>query len=85
MVEISQQKLKKLEEFDEMMRIKLRERVRKLKSHETALESLERKLLMKLAEMQKRENRMGKVYYQTNWKSWQRQKLKKKRKLLLSS
>ena len=60
MIKLSQQKLKKLEEFDEMMRIKLRERVRKLKSHETALESLERKLLMKLAEMQKRENRMGK-------------------------
>lgn len=41
------------------MRVKLREKLRKLQSHETALEVLERRLKMKLAEIQKRENRLG--------------------------
>lgn len=75
LVELSQQKLKKMEEFEEVMRNKLREKVRKLQSHETALEGLERRLKMKLAEMQKRENQIG-----SDDQCWQRPKSTAKRR-----
>ena len=59
MVELTKQKLERLEQFEEKMRNQLRERIRRLKSHEAALDRLERRLKLKLVEMQEREHRMG--------------------------
>lgn len=59
MVDLTKQKLERLEQFEEKMRNQLRERIRRLKSHEAALDRLERRLKLKLVEMQEREHRMG--------------------------
>ena len=48
-----------LEEFEESLKDKFKEKVRKMKAYESALESLERKIKLKLGEMQKREQRIS--------------------------
>lgn len=48
-----------IEEFGESLKQRFRDKLKSIKSYESALESLERKLKLKLSEMQNREKRIG--------------------------
>ena len=60
MIELGNKKLSMLEEFEESLKLKFKEKIRKMRGFEAALETLEKKLKMKLSEMQKREQKLSK-------------------------
>lgn len=57
--EVNEIKNKMVEEFGETLKQRFRDKLKSIKSYESALESLERKLKMKLSEMQNREKKIG--------------------------
>lgn len=59
-VELERRKLEMLERFSQSQREKFREKLRKLRAFEAGLDSLEKKLKIKLNEMLKRERKLSK-------------------------
>ena len=59
---MERRKLEMLEKFNQTQREKFRDKLRKLRAFEAGLDGLEKKLKLKLNEMQKRERKISKTF-----------------------